>query len=66
MLSNTKNNLFTVVNSEESAIVSGGATALTFNWDDYFFVIGAGYVTGNPGLTANELDAAWEQALGIR
>ncbi|BCL37162.1 hypothetical protein [Nostoc sp. MS1] len=66
MLSNTKNNLFTVVNSEESAIVSGGATALTFNLDDYIFLVGAGQLYGNPGLTANELDAAWEQALGIK
>ncbi|MDJ0676064.1 MAG: hypothetical protein QNJ36_11880 [Calothrix sp. MO_167.B42] len=58
MLSETK--LFTEVSTEESATVSGG---LTFNLDDYLFVIGAGVIFGNPGLTEDEVQFGWELAI---
>ncbi len=71
MLSNVKNNLFTEVNFEESATVSGGQTTpgtpgtgtFNFNLNKYLFIVGAGVVYGNAGLTANELDFAFEQAI---
>jgi hypothetical protein len=67
MLSNAQNNLFTVVNSEESAIVSGGGggTYVDFDLNSYLFVMGAGTVFGNPGLTPYELDTAFKVGLGI-
>ncbi|BAT56509.1 unknown protein [Nostoc sp. NIES-3756] len=68
MLSNTKNNLFTEVNFEESATVTGGGgggTYVDFDLNSYLFVIGAGTVFGNPGLTPSELDTAFEVGLGI-
>jgi hypothetical protein len=67
MLSNAQNNLFTVVNSEESSIVSGGGggTYVDFDLNSYLFVLGAGTVFGNPGLTSYELDTAFKVGLGI-
>lgn len=37
----------------------------SFNLDQYLFVLGAGVVFGNPGVTPDETQAAWESALGL-
>jgi hypothetical protein len=65
MKSTETKELFVELASEESVNVSGGATSLTFNLDDYLFVLGAAQVFGNPGVTTQEVQAAWEQALGL-
>jgi hypothetical protein len=62
---NTQNNLFVEMDSEESVNVSGGMTSLTFNLDDYLFILGAAQVFGNPGVTTDEVQSAWEFALGL-
>jgi hypothetical protein len=62
---NTQNNLFVEMDSEESVNVSGGFTSLTFSLDDYLFVLGAAQVFGNPGVTAEEVQAGWKYALGL-
>ena len=38
-----------------------------FNFDlnRYLFVLGAGTVFGNPGLTPDEVQKGWESALGL-
>jgi hypothetical protein len=59
------NNLFTEVAVEESATVSGGRVDNLFNLDQYLYVIGAGTTFGNPGLTADEVQFAFESAFGI-
>ncbi len=66
MLAIAQTNLFTLVNLEESASVSGGSgTKVDFDLNSYLFVIGAGTVFGNPGLTPYELDTAFKVGLGI-
>jgi hypothetical protein len=65
MKSTENQELFVELASEESVAVSGGMTSLTFNLDDYLFVLGAAQVFGNPGVTTSEVQAAWEQALGL-
>ncbi|HEY9800280.1 MAG TPA: hypothetical protein V6D25_07970 [Leptolyngbyaceae cyanobacterium] len=50
--------LFTEIYSEESAAVSGGRR-VSFDWNTYFFILGAGVLLGNPGLTPDEVHFAW-------
>ncbi|KAF3885927.1 MULTISPECIES: hypothetical protein [Nostocales] len=57
-----KNPLFTELNSEESAAVSGGASRVGFDINTYLFILGAGVLFGNPGLTSEEIQFAWEQS----
>lgn len=57
-----KNPLFTDITTEESATVSGGATQVSFDLNTYLFILGAGIVFGNPGLTREEVQFAWENA----
>jgi hypothetical protein len=57
--------LFVELASEESVAVSGGAPTLSFNLDDYLFILGAAQVFGNPGVTTDEVQSAWEFALGL-
>lgn len=64
MLSETK--LFTEVTSEESATVSGGTviqSEVGFDLGDYLFILGAGVVFGNPGLTPKEVNFAFEESI---
>ena len=56
-----KSPLFTELTSEESAVVSGG-TQVSFDLDTYLFILGAGVVFGNPGLTPEEIQFAWMQS----
>jgi hypothetical protein len=55
--------LFTDLSSAESANVSGGATSLSFNLDNYLMILGAAQVFGNPGVTTDEVQAAWKAAI---
>lgn len=57
-----QNLLFTDISSEEAATVSGGRSRVSFDLDTYAFIIGAGVLFGNPGLTPEEIQFAWEQA----
>jgi hypothetical protein len=57
----SKNQLFTEITSEAAAAVSGGRR-LSFDWDTYFFILGVGVLLGNPGLTSEEIQFAWESA----
>jgi len=50
--------LFTELSSEESAAVSGGRV-VGFDLNTYLFILGAGVVFGNPGLTPEEVNFAW-------
>jgi hypothetical protein len=50
--------LFTNLSSEESAAVSGGRV-IGFDLNTYLFILGAGVVFGNPGLTPDEVHFAW-------
>lgn len=59
------NNLFTEVAVEESATVSGGQVNNLFNLHQYLYVIGAGTTFGNAGLTADEVQFAFESAFGL-
>lgn len=54
--------LFTEINPEESAAVSGGRRVIGFDLNTYLFILGAGVVFGNPGLTPQEIQFAWESA----
>ncbi len=51
--------LFTDLTSEESAAVSGGIR-VRFDLDTYLFILGAGILFGNPGLTSDEIQFAWK------
>jgi hypothetical protein len=53
--------LFTELISEESATVSGGIR-VRFDLDTYLFILGAGILFGNPGLTSEEIQFAWQSA----
>jgi hypothetical protein len=53
--------LFTELTPEESATVSGGIR-IRFDLDTYLFILGAGIVFGNPGLTYEEIQFAWQSA----
>ncbi|MDJ0735868.1 MAG: hypothetical protein QNJ47_17695 [Nostocaceae cyanobacterium] len=55
-----KKPLFTDLTPEESASVSGGN--ISFNLNMYMFMLGAGVLFGNPGLTPDEIQFAWEQS----
>lgn len=53
-----QNPLFSPLSSEESAAVSGGI-GVSFDLDTYLYILGAGVVFGNPGLTPEEVHFAW-------
>lgn len=53
--------LFTELSSQESAVVGGGRR-VSFDLDTYLFILGAGVVFGNPGLTPDEVHFAWMSA----
>ncbi|BCL37164.1 hypothetical protein [Nostoc sp. MS1] len=53
--------LFTELSSKESAAVSGGI-GVSFDLDTYLFILGAGVMFGNPGLTSDEVHFAWMSA----
>lgn len=53
--------LFTELSPEESATVSGGIS-ISFDLNTYIFILGAGVLFGNPGLTKEEIQFAWESA----
>jgi len=53
--------LFTEISPEESATVSGGIR-ISFDLNTYMFILGAGILFGNPGLTKDEIQFAWESA----
>ncbi|MBD2771504.1 hypothetical protein [Iningainema tapete] len=57
-----KSQLFTDITTEECANVSGGGTRVSFDLNTYLFILGAGVVFGNPGLTYEETQFAWENA----
>ncbi|WP_341530774.1 hypothetical protein WKK05_16785 [Nostoc sp. UHCC 0302] len=61
------NTLFTEITAEESATVSGGdyGTLVNFNLNKYLFVLGAGVVFGNPGLTPAEIQFGFENAISL-
>ncbi|NDJ25330.1 hypothetical protein GS682_27560 [Nostoc sp. B(2019)] len=65
------NALFTDVTVEESATVSGGTdykkdgTYVNFDLNGYLFILGAGVVFGNPGLTPDETQFAFESAIHL-
>lgn len=61
----SNNNLFTEIAVEESATVSGGQVTNLFNLDQYLYILGAGTTFGNPGLTEQERQFAFEQAFGF-
>ncbi|MUG97511.1 hypothetical protein F7734_36390 [Scytonema sp. UIC 10036] len=56
--------LFSEISAEESATVSGGVE-VDFNLPGYLFIIGAGTVFGQPGLTPDELQFAFETAVQV-
>ena len=55
--------LFTDLTAEESAAVNGGSTQVNFDLNTYLFIIGAGVVFGNPGLTPEEIQFAFESSI---
>lgn len=57
-----KSPLFTELTPEESSTVSGGRSRVKFDLDTYFYLIGAGITFGNPGLTQEEIQFAWENS----
>ena len=61
------NPLFTNITVEESATVSGGSYGTYVNSDlnKYLFVLGAGVVFGNPGLTPDEIQYGFKQAISL-
>ncbi|HIK08642.1 MAG TPA: hypothetical protein IGS40_28910 [Trichormus sp. M33_DOE_039] len=56
-----KNQLFTEITSAEASVVNGGLR-VSFDWNTYFFILGAGVLLGNPGLTPEEVQFAWESS----
>lgn len=56
------NTLFQEITPEDSAAVSGGYLQVSFDLDTYLYILGAGVVFGNPGLTPDEVQFAWESA----
>jgi hypothetical protein len=66
MLATQKTALFEEITPEQSAIVSGGGmdpTVVNFDLNSYLFILGAGVVFGNPGLTWQETNFAFEQSI---
>ncbi|MDJ0695478.1 MAG: hypothetical protein QNJ49_21655 [Mastigocoleus sp. MO_167.B18] len=63
MSTTKKQNLFADVTTQESSTVSGGTAVVNFNLDSYLFSLGAGLQFGNPGLTADETQFAWENSI---
>lgn len=78
MNSAENNSLFVDLSNTESANVNGGdgldvsmmssgrdgvGTTAKFGLGDYIFMIGAGTLFGNPGLTQTEIQYAWEQSI---
>ncbi len=59
------NPLFQEITPEESASVSGGNLQVGFDMNTYLFMLGAGVVFGNPGLTQDEIQFAWKSAFII-
>ncbi|MBD2360413.1 hypothetical protein H6G36_04280 [Anabaena minutissima FACHB-250] len=57
----SKKQLFTEITSEDASVVNGGLR-VSFDWNTYFFILGAGVLLGNPGLTPEEIQFAWESA----
>lgn len=57
--------LFIEVTTEESELVSGGATTVNFDLNSYLFVIGAGAVF-NGGVTTNVVNIAFNRAISTR
>lgn len=71
--------LFVDLDAKESAAVSGGGiwygyspykpvengTVVNFNLNKYLFVLGAGVTFGVPGLTAEEMNFAFESAVEL-
>ena len=62
MEANEKNSLFNEVTTEESATVSGGVTSVNFDFNTYFFTLGAGAVLDG-GLTSNVVNIAFTRSL---
>lgn len=56
------NILFTEVTDKQAATVCGGAVIVSFNLNTYLYIIGAAYAFGNPGVTPEEIQFAWESA----
>ncbi|ARV57448.1 hypothetical protein BZZ01_01300 [Nostocales cyanobacterium HT-58-2] len=54
--------LFTQLTPEESEAVSGGSSRVQFDLDTYFYILGAAIEFGNPGLTRDEVQFAWENS----
>ncbi|QLE56011.1 hypothetical protein [Nostoc sp. TCL26-01] len=54
--------LFTEISLEEAAAVNGGYLSVTFDMNIYYYIVGAAYVFGVPGVTNEELQFAWESA----
>ncbi|MFN6569132.1 hypothetical protein [Dendronalium sp. ChiSLP03b] len=57
-----KSPLFREIPPEESAVVGGGCFHVGFDLDTYMFILGAGILFGNPGLTPEEIQFAWESS----
>ena len=57
-----KSPLFREISPEESAAVGGGYLNVGFDLDTYMFILGAGILFGNPGLTQEEIQFAWESS----
>jgi hypothetical protein len=60
------NTLFQEITPKESAVVSGGYSQVSFDLNTYLFILGAGVVFGNPGLTPDEIQFAWESAFVVK
>jgi hypothetical protein len=74
MQAQEQKSLFSEISSEESSVVSGGSRRrhhghhgndFHFNLDSYLFVLGAGTVFGNPGLTPDEIQFGWEESISL-
>jgi hypothetical protein len=47
----------------ESSFSSSGSRRFSFDLQFYIFGIGAAYLFGNPGVTAEEVQFVWERSL---
>ena len=57
--------LFKEITPEKSNTVSGGLSQVSFDLDTYLFILGAGVLFGNPGLTPDEIQFAWEKSFSL-
>ena len=57
-----KSLFFTELTPEQSSTVRGGGFRVKFDLDTYFYLLGAGIAFGNPGLTKEEVQFAWENS----